>query len=372
VLAGLDGYLVILYGDCPLLRAETLKRLIAATTSSSAAGVLLSALMRDPTGYGRVIRDSRGRVTEVVEQKAATAEQLAIPEANMGVYCYRAGPFWEHLDELRPDNPPREYYLTDMVAILSRAGHHVEAMQMDDEHEALGINDREQLAQVDAILRERKRREAMLAGVTLEKPETITIDAGVRIGMDTVVGPFAQILGETIIGENCHIGACSIVQDSELADDVQVGPFTIINTSRLERGASAGPFARLRRDNHLEAGAYIGNFVELKKTRLGARSKASHLAYLGDSQIGAAVNIGAGTITCNYDGVAKHGTTIGDGAFVGSNSTLVAPIEIGAGAYLGAGSVITEPVPADALAIGRARQVIKEEWARKRRARLKK
>jgi len=356
----------------PPAPCRTLKRLIATTASSAAAGVLLSALMRDPTGYGRVIRDVHGHVAEIVEQKAATPEQLAIREGNMGIYCYRAGLFWKHLDEIRPDNPPREYYLTDMVAILNRAGHHVEAMRIDDEREALGINDREQLAQVDAIFRERKRREAMLSGVTLEKPETITIDAGVRIGMDTVIEPFAQILGKTAIGENCRIGACSIVQDSELADDVRIGPFTVIAASRLERGVSAGPFARLRMGNHVEAGAHIGNFVELKKTHMGAGAKAGHLAYLGDSQIGAAVNIGAGTITCNYDGFAKHGTTIGDGAFVGSNSTLVAPIEIGAGAYLGAGSVITDPVPADALAIGRARQVVKEEWARKRRALLKK
>jgi bifunctional UDP-N-acetylglucosamine pyrophosphorylase / glucosamine-1-phosphate N-acetyltransferase len=371
-LAGLDGYLMILYGDSPLLRAATLKQLIATATSGSAAGVLLSAMMSDPTGYGRVIRDPHGHVAEVVEQKAGTPEQLAIREGNMGIYCYRADLFWKHVDEIRPDNPPREYYLTDMVAILNRAGHHVEAMQIEDEREALGINDREQLAQVDAILRDRKRRAVMLSGVTLEKPETITIDAGVEIGMDTIVEPFAQILGNTKIGENCRVGACSIVQDSEIADDVQVGAFTVVNTSRIDRGALVGPFARLRMANHVEAGAHIGNFVELKKTRLGAGAKASHLAYLGDSQIGAAVNIGAGTITCNYDGYKKHGTTIGDGAFVGSNSTLVAPIEIGAGAYLAAGSVITDPVPAGSLALGRSRQVVKEDWARKRRALAKK
>ena len=371
-LAGLSGYLTILYGDSPLLRAATLKQLIATATSGSAAGVLLSAMMRDPTGYGRVIRDARGHVAEIVEQKAGTPEQLALREGNMGIYCYQAGLFWKHVDEIRPDNPPREYYLTDMVAILNRAGHQVEAMRIEDEREALGINDREQLAQVDAILRDRKRREAMLSGVTLEKPETITIDAGVEIGMDTVVEPFAQILGNTRIGENCRVGACSIVQDSVLADDVQIGAFTVVATSRLDRGASAGPFARLRMANHVEAGAHIGNFVELKKTRLGAGAKAGHLAYLGDSQIGAEVNIGAGTITCNYDGYRKHTTTIGDGAFVGSNSTLVAPVEIGAGAYLAAGSVITDTVPADALALGRGRQVVKEDWARKRRARGRK
>ena len=371
-LAGLGGYLMILYGDSPLLGAATLKQLIATTASSSAAGVLLSAMMRDPTGYGRVIRDPLGHVAEVVEQKAGTPEQLAIREGNMGIYCYRSDLFWKHVGEIRPDNPPREYYLTDMVAILNRAGHRVEAMQIEDEREALGINDREQLAQVDAILRDRKRREVMLSGVTLEKPETITIDAGVQIGMDTIIEPFAQILGDTRIGENCRVGACSIVQDSELADDVQIGPFTVVNTSSVGREASVGPFARLRMENHVEAGVHIGNFVELKKTRMGAGAKASHLAYLGDSQIGAEVNIGAGTITCNYDGYKKHRTTIGDGAFVGSNSTLVAPVEIGAGAYLAAGSVITDPVPADALALGRSRQVVKEDWARKRRALAKK
>ena len=186
----------------------------------------------------------------------------------------------------------------------------------------------------------------MAGGVTLIKPETVTIDSAVEIGMDTIVEPFAQILGKTTIGENCRIGACSIVQDSELADEVEIGAFTVVNTSTLERGAHAGPFARLRMDNHVEAGAHIGNFVELKKTRMGAGAKASHLAYLGDSDIGAEVNIGAGTITCNYDGFKKHPTRIGEGAFVGSNSTLVAPIEIGAGSYVAAGSVITEAVPA--------------------------
>ena len=371
-LAGLDGYLLILYGDSPLLRADTLRRVIAQENSGSAAGVLLSAIMPDPTGYGRVIRNAAGKVLEIVEQKAGTPAQLAIPEANMGIYCYRAGLFWKHLDQLRTDNPAREYYLTDMVGILNRAGHTVEAMQIDDPNEALGINDRAQLAEADAVIRERKRRAVMAAGVTLIKPETVTIDSDVRIGIDTIVEPFAQILGNTTIGENCHIGACSILQDSELADDVEIGAFTMVAASRLERGVQAGPFARLRPGNHVAAEAHIGNFVELKKTRMGAGTKASHLAYLGDSHIGSNVNIGAGTIVCNYDGYVKHVTRIGDGAFVGSNSTLVAPLEIGAGVYVGAGSVITQPVPADALAIARSRQEVKEDWAKKRRALHKK
>jgi bifunctional UDP-N-acetylglucosamine pyrophosphorylase / glucosamine-1-phosphate N-acetyltransferase len=367
-LSHLGGWLTILYGDCPLLRAETLRRLIESAAASEAAGTMLTALLDDPTGYGRVIRDAHGRPTAIVEQKAATPEQLSIREANMGIYCYRAELFWRHIDSIQPNNPAREYYLTDLVEILSRAGHPVEAIQMDDPREALGINTRVELADVDRLFRERKAKAAMLSGVTIEKPETVTIDAGVEIGMDTVIEPFAQILGKTKIGENCRIGACAVVKDSELGEGVELGAFTIVNTSRLERGAHAGPFARLRQDNHLSEGARIGNFVELKKARIGARSKAMHLAYLGDSELGSDVNVGAGTITCNYDGAHKHATKIGDGAFIGSNSTLVAPIEIGEGAYLAAGSVITEPVPPDALALGRARQTTKEEWASKRRA----
>jgi bifunctional UDP-N-acetylglucosamine pyrophosphorylase/glucosamine-1-phosphate N-acetyltransferase len=368
MLEGLDGYLTVLYGDGPLLRVETLRRLYEQETAGDAAGVLLTAMMEDPTGYGRVIRDAHGRVVRIVEQKAATPEELAIREANMGIYCFRADLFWKHAGEMRPDNPAREYYLTDMAEILHRAGHRVEAMQIEDAREALGINNRLELADADRLIRDRKLRELMLAGVTIEKPETVAIDCDVQIGIDTVVEAFAQIRGRTSIGENCHIGAGAIVTDSELADDVMVGPYTIIGTSRLERGAHAGPFARLRMENHVAEGAHIGNFVELKKTSMGAGAKANHLAYLGDAQIGARVNIGAGTITCNYDGFHKHPTSIGEGAFVGSNSTLVAPIEIGAGAYVGAGSVITQPIPPDSLGLGRAHQVIKEDWAKKRRA----
>jgi bifunctional UDP-N-acetylglucosamine pyrophosphorylase/glucosamine-1-phosphate N-acetyltransferase len=366
-LSRMNGRLVILYGDCPLVRPQTLTGLVAAQQSSDAAGAILTAEMDDPTGYGRVLRDSGGHVTGVVEQRAGTAEQLAIREANMGLYCYRAEPFWRHINELRPDNPAREYYLTDMVEILHRAGHAIAAFRIGDAREVLGINDRAELAVVDRLLRERKVRELMLAGVTVEKPETVTVDPDVTIGMDTIVEPFVQILGRTAIGENCRVGAWSVIRDSELADEVEVGPFTIIGTSRMERGAQAGPFTRLRMENHVAAGAQIGNFVELKKTRLGAGSKAMHLAYLGDSEIGPGVNVGAGTITCNYDGVRKHATRIGAGAFVGSNSTLIAPVQIGDGAYLAAGSVITGDVPADALGVARARQVNKEGWARKRR-----
>lgn len=367
-LSGLDGHLAVVYGDGPLLRAESLRQLIATQEAAGGAGTLLSAMMEDPTGYGRVIRDSHGYAVAVVEQKAGTPEQLAIREANMGIYCYRADLFWKHVGEIQPNNPAREYYLTDMVEILNRAGHRMNVMTIGDPKECLGINNRIELSEVDRLLRDRKVRDLMLAGVTIEKPETVTIDSDARIGIDTLVAPFAQILGKTTIGENCRIGAAAIVQDSEIADEVEIGPFTIVGTSRVERGAHVGPFARLRMGNYVAEGAHIGNFVELKKTHMGAGAKANHLAYLGDSQIGARTNIGAGTITCNYDGARKHPTRIGEGAFVGSNSTLVAPIEIGDGAYIGAGSVITEPVPDDALALGRTRQVVKAEWARKRRA----
>jgi bifunctional UDP-N-acetylglucosamine pyrophosphorylase/glucosamine-1-phosphate N-acetyltransferase len=368
-LAGLGGYLMVLYGDCPLLRSETLQALIAEQTARGPAATLLMAQMEDPTGYGRVLLDDYGRVSDIVEQKAASPEQLAIREANMGIYCFRADLFWHHVDELGTDNPAHEYYLTDMAAIFNRAGHSVEAMRIEDAREALGINTRVELAEVDRLLRARKLREVMLAGVTVEKPETVTIDADVEIGMDTVVEPFTQILGHTKIGENCRIGAGSIITDSVLADSVEIAPYTLVGTSHLGDGVHAGPFARLRMDNHVEAGAHIGNFVELKKTHMGAGAKANHLAYLGDGQIGARSNIGAGTIFCNFDGVHKNRTTIGEGAFVGSNSTLVAPVQIGDGAYVGAASVITKPVPPDALGIGRAHQFVKEGWARKRRER---
>ena len=371
-LSALSGYLVIVYGDGPLLQAATLRQLIARADSSGAAGVLLSALMDDPTGYGRVVRDAQGQVAAIVEQKAATPEQLAVREANMGIYCFGADLFWRHAGEIRPDNPAKEYYLTDMAEILRRAGHSIEAVEVGDPQEALGINDRTELAEADWILRERKLREVMLAGVTIQKPETVTIDADVSIGIDTVIEPFAQILGKTRIGENCRIGTCAIIDNSELADEVEIGAFTMMVSSRVERAARVGPFARLRPANHVGQGAHVGNFVELKNTQLGAGAKANHLAYLGDSEIGAGTNVGAGTITCNYDGSRKHKTNIGSNVFVGSNSTLVAPIEIGDGAYLAAGSVITEPVPPDALALGRARQALKPDWAKKRRSREKK
>jgi bifunctional UDP-N-acetylglucosamine pyrophosphorylase/glucosamine-1-phosphate N-acetyltransferase len=362
-----DGLVVVLYGDCPLLLPDTLKNLVDRQQASGAAATLISTRLEDPTGYGRIVRGPTGNLEAIVEQKAAGPGQLEIQEINTGIYCFQASLLWPHIDRVQASNPAGEYYLTDMVEILRGAGHEVCAIFQPDARELLGINTRIELAEADRILRERTVRRLMLEGVTIEKPETVTIDAQVRVGQDSVVEPFAQILGRTSIGQDCRIGACSILRDSELGDGVQVAPFTMIVSSRLEREAQAGPFARLRMDSCIEAGAQVGNFVELKKTRLGAGSKSMHLAYLGDATLGKGVNVGAGTITCNYDGARKHPTKIGDGAFIGSNSTLVAPVEIGEGSYVGAGSVITEAVPADALALGRARQTIKPGWAKKRR-----
>ena len=367
-----DGLVVVLYGDGPLLSEATLRRLIDAQASSDAAATLISTILEDPTGYGRVITGEDGQIRAVVEQKAATPEQLRIKAVNSGIYCFRADLLWKHIAEVKTNPASGEYYLTDIVEVLRCAGHGVDVMHVDDSWELHGINSKVELAAVDRIFRERKVQELMLAGVTIEKPETVTIDVDARVGCDTVIGPFAQILGNTEIGEDCVIGACSIVRDSKLASGVTVFEFCIVNESVLEEGAKAGPYARFRTANHLEKGAAVGNFVELKKTRLGAGSKAMHLAYLGDSVIGPGVNIGAGTITCNYDGVHKHQTTIEAGAFVGSNSTLVAPLKIGTGSYIAAGSVITENVPSDALAVGRQRQSNKEDWARRRRAMQKK
>lgn len=370
--AGRSRFVLVVYGDCPMLSAETIERLIDRQIAGSSAATLITTKLLDAQGYGRVILNEQGNVEGIVEQKAATPKQLEINLINSGIYCFRDDLLWKHIDEIVPNNLAHEYYLTDMADILTRAGHTLAPMEVEDSFELLGINNRVELAELDRIFRTRKARELMLAGVTIEKPETVTIDSQVRIGMDTVIGPFAQILGDTIIGEDCRIGAGAIVENSQIGDGVEVLPLTMIAASRLDSGAQVGPFARLRIHNHVESGAHIGNFVELKKTHLGAGAKASHLAYLGDADIGAKANIGAGTITCNYDGVLKHQTIVGAGAFVGSNSTLVAPVVVGDGSYIGAGSVITKQVPPEALALGRSHQIIKQGWVAKRKAQASK
>lgn len=362
-----QGRVVVLYGDCPLLSAGTLQRLMQAHDSHGQAATVITTNLPNPTGYGRILRDSRGYVDSIVEEKAATAEQKQVTEINSGIYCFEADLLWRHLERVRPNPASGEYYLTDVVELLRESGHTTAPLVVEDPNEILGINTRVELAEADRIFRQRKVRELMLAGVTIQMPETVTVDAGVTVGQDTILGPFVQLLGRTAVGSECSVGACSILENSEVADGATVHPFSTIVDSRLGSGAEAGPYARLRMGASVEPEACVGNFVELKKTRFGKGSKAMHLAYLGDSTIGERVNIGAGTITCNYDGRNKNPTTIGDGAFVGSNSTLVAPVEVGEGSYVAAASIVTKPVPKDALAIGRAHQVNKPDWARHRR-----
>jgi bifunctional UDP-N-acetylglucosamine pyrophosphorylase/glucosamine-1-phosphate N-acetyltransferase len=361
------GLLMVLYGDTPLLSPATLEHLRDEQERSGAAATLITTTLEDPSGYGRVIVDAHGNVEAIVEHKDCTAEQRSIRVINSGIYCFRADLLWRHLGEVQPNPITGEYYLTDMAVILRGHGHAVRALHIEDPAELLGINTRVELADADRILRRRKTHELMLSGVTIERPETVCIDASVSAGVDTVIEPFTRLLGRTRIGEDCRIGAGSILENTELADRVIIGPYTLIADSRIDAGANVGPFARLRMHAHAEAETRIGNFVELKNTRLGAGAKSQHLAYLGDAQIGAGSNIGAGTITCNYDGEKKHATTIGDSAFVGSNSTLVAPVKIGDGSYIAAGSVITEEVPPGALALGRGRQANKPGWVEKRR-----
>ncbi len=365
--AGLDGLLMVLVGDAPLLTQETLVRLRDQQAGSGAAGTLISTTVPDPAGYGRVITDANGDVLEIVEHKSCTPEQLKINVINSGIYCLRADLVWKNLSLIQPNPGSGEYYLTDIFEILRKQGHRLGAMHLLDPNELLGINTRIELAQADTILRARKRRALMLSGVTMEQPESITIDMDVEVGQDTVIEPQARLLGATKIGEGCRIGAGAILDNMTVESGAQIHPYSVATQSYVAARAQVGPFARLRPNTRIEEGAEVGNFAELKNTRLGPGAKSHHVSYLGDADIGAKTNIGAGTIICNYDGAKKHRTTIGDGVFIGSNSTLVAPVEIGAESYVAAGSVITDGVPKDALALGRARQTVKPEWAAKRR-----
>ncbi|MGI8958757.1 MAG: bifunctional UDP-N-acetylglucosamine diphosphorylase/glucosamine-1-phosphate N-acetyltransferase GlmU [Bryobacteraceae bacterium] len=362
-----NGQLLILNGDGPLLKPATLDSLLDLQHSTGSGGAVVTTEIADATGYGRVVRDEKGLISAIVEQKAATARQLAIREINTGLYCFDATLFWRYIGDVKPDNAAKEYYLTDMIEILTRHGHPVAPLLIEDESELLGINTRVELALADKILRARKTSELMLSGVTIENPESVTIDVDVQIGDDSLVEANVQLRGQTRIGVNCRIATGSVLRDCEIGDDVTILPYVVAEASVIGANASVGPFSRLRMHAEASENTHIGNFVELKKTKLGRGAKASHLAYLGDSVIGSDVNIGAGTITCNYDGQQKHQTSIADNVFVGSNSTLVAPLSIGDGAFIAAGSVITKSVEPDALAIGRAYQQNKAEWAKKRR-----
>ena len=356
------GAILVLPGDMPLLTSETIERVVAHHTASAAAATVLTAVVERPQGYGRVLRQG-GRVKRIVEERDATDDQKKITEINTSVYCFDARRLWPGLAEVRPDNDQGEYYLTDVIGVLERAGGRIEAVTVPDPEEALGVNDRKQLAAVAAIQRGRILDRLMLDGVTIVDPASTYVDDTVTIGPDTVVHPQTVIEGAATIGSECVVGPGCHVSGGRLGDRVTLKPYCVLADSVVDDDATLGPFCHLRPASHVGARARVGNFVELKKSRIGRGSKVPHLSYVGDATLGDDVNIGAGTITCNYDGVAKHETRIGDGAFVGTNSSLVAPLTIGEGAYVAAGSTITRDVPPGALAVGRGRQTIKEGWA---------
>jgi bifunctional UDP-N-acetylglucosamine pyrophosphorylase/glucosamine-1-phosphate N-acetyltransferase len=331
---------------------------------------VLTAVPEDPYGYGRVVRKSpdSDEIREIVEQKALTPEAAKVREINSGLYAFATKPLFAHIDSLGTNNAQGELYLTDMAAILGKAGERVVALQAEDVDEVLGANTIEEMMAIDGKLRLMTARRLMAEGVTIFRPETTVIDAGVMVGADTIIEPFVQLLGATKVGKECRIRSYSVLEDATLGNRVLIRHGCVVSQSRVDDGALLGPYAHVRPESEIGEDAHVGNFVETKKIRLGKGSKANHLAYLGDAEIGEGVNVGAGAITCNYDGVSKRKTVIGDRVFVGSNSTLVAPLTLEKGAYIAAGSCITEDVPEDALALGRARQTIKEGWSAARRS----
>jgi bifunctional UDP-N-acetylglucosamine pyrophosphorylase / glucosamine-1-phosphate N-acetyltransferase len=371
VLEGKSGHVLLLYGDVPLVRSATLQRLVTHHLETGAAATVLTAHFDDPTGYGRIVRKD-GRISSIVEQRDATEDQRAIGEINSGIYVFDLGLLFGAVREIGSSNAQGEYYLTDLVRIYGERGLTVETAVLSDPTEIIGVNSRMELADVSRILKDRKNGELMAAGVTIVDPATTWIQPDVEIGQDTVIHPNVYLEGRTRIGATCEIHAGVRIIDSTIGDRVVINNYCVIQESSIESGAIVGPFARLRPKSQILEDAHVGNFLELKNTIVGRGSKANHVGYLGDTTIGEKVNIGAGTITCNYDGFAKHQTVIEDGVFIGSDSQLIAPVRIGRDAYVAAGSSITEDVPPGALAIGRGKQVNKEGWVRARRAKLKK
>ncbi|NLN16308.1 MAG: bifunctional UDP-N-acetylglucosamine diphosphorylase/glucosamine-1-phosphate N-acetyltransferase GlmU [Firmicutes bacterium] len=366
IFAGHEGHLLVLAGDTPLLAPETLKELAAAGRGFAAA--ILTARMPDPKGYGRIIRGTDGTVLAIVEERDATPDQLAVDEVNTGTYIFRSQDLFPALAKVRPENAQGEYYLTDVIGLLVEEGKKIGSLQCQDWQEAMGINDRVQLAFAEGVLRDRIRRELMLKGVTIYHPESVFIDKDVEVGQDTIIHPFCFLEGRTVVGEECVIGPGVRIVDCELGSGVEVQNATLVE-SKIGDGVRIGPYAYLRPGNIIGEQVKIGDFVEVKNSRVGSGSKVPHLTYVGDAIVGEGVNIGAGVITCNYDGRQKHQTIIEDDVFVGSNANLIAPVTIKRGAYIAAGSTITKDVPPESLGIARARQDNREGWARKRKGR---
>jgi len=368
-LAGYD-HVIVLSGDAPMITSETISQLCDFHLAERAAMTLLSADLENPTGYGRVLRKSAksADVAGIVEEKSANPAQKKLREINSGFYVFDVKELYSHIGELSTDNAHKEYYLTDMAGVFRKARKRVVAWKTATPSEVLGGNTRAELADIDQQMRLAKCRQLMSDGVTIFYPATCVIDSDVEVAADTVIEAYVQLLGSTKIGANCRVRSYSVIRDSEIEEGVTVRPGSLMEGTRIGPGAIIGPYSHLRPGSEIGEGAHVGNFVETKKIRLGKGSKANHLTYLGDAEIGAGVNIGAGTITCNYDGVHKHKTVIDDDVFIGSDSTLVAPVRVGKGAYVGAASCITDDVPAESLAIGRGRQVVKEGWVRQKKA----
>jgi bifunctional UDP-N-acetylglucosamine pyrophosphorylase/glucosamine-1-phosphate N-acetyltransferase len=360
------GDILLLYGDVPFLSAATVAELLARHRREQSAATVLTAEVDQPFGYGRIVRQD-GAIVRIVEERDATAAERALKEINAGIYALALEPLSEAMAALAPQNAQGEYYLPDLIGIYRRRSLGVSTLTVRSADEIRGINGRRELAEVSRLVRNAKNEELLAAGVTLIDPATTYVEADVEVGADTVIHPNVYLEGRTVIGGACEIHAGTRLVNATVGDRVTIRNYCVVTDSTVESDAVLGPFAHLRPGSVVQSEAHVGNFVELKKATLGRKSKASHLTYLGDATIGDNVNIGAGTITCNYDGKLKHQTVIGDGAFIGSDSQLIAPVSVGKGAYVAAGSSITDNVPDDALAITRGRQVNKEGWARRKR-----
>ncbi|MBX5483365.1 MAG: bifunctional UDP-N-acetylglucosamine diphosphorylase/glucosamine-1-phosphate N-acetyltransferase GlmU [Myxococcaceae bacterium] len=364
-LRGYSGPVLILYGDVPLLREETLQALVQAYRESGGPLALVTTLLDNPTGYGRVVRE-QGHVKRIVEHKDATPEERAIKECNAGIYVVDSAFLFDALGRLTPQNAQGELYLTDLVEQAAKVAGAKIKVVVADHAETAGVNDRAELAARAKELQARINARHMRNGVTLRDPSTTFIEETVELAPDVEVGPFVSLHGRTRIGSGVRIGQGCVITDSVILEGTDVKPYSILEDAEVGTGCAIGPFARLRPGTKLAEGVHLGNFVETKKARIGKGSKANHLSYLGDAEIGAGVNVGAGTITCNYDGVNKHQTTLEDGVFIGSDTQLVAPVTVGKGAYVGAGTTVTEDVPPMSLTLSRAPQVIKEGWVEKK------